>query len=421
MRILHTADWHLGKTLEGRDRSEEQRGVMAEICEIAEAEAVDLVLMAGDVYQTVNPSAWAENLFYETIHRLSDFGRRAVVVISGNHDNPERLRAANPLADKQGIYLVGLPKDELSPTQMRRDQIVNSVDARVGMLELAIPTCDHTAVLSLLPYPSEARLQEMFSSSEEIEQIRDAYAERVGQWFTAQSRFFRRDTVNVAMSHLYVQGGFESDSERQIQLGGAYTVEADKLPAAAQYIALGHLHRPQTVPQASVPARYAGSPLAYSFSEAGQEKSVVIVDVEPGKPITARTIPLTSGRPLTRWSVTGGLPQLEQWCAEQKDHDAWIDLELHLTHPLSQEEVARIRKLHRGFVHIRPIFPEQEHLSDTREPASKRPEALFRRFYAERTGGEPREEVVRLFLQMVHEESVEEEVEEEMAHEATYA
>lgn len=421
MRILHTADWHLGKTLEGRDRSEEQIRVMEEICEIAEAEAVDLVLMAGDVYQTVNPPAWAENLFYETIHRLSDFGRRAVVVISGNHDNPERIRAANPLADKQGIYLIGLPKDELHPSQMPQKGSAYAINAGIGMLECAIPGCDHTAVLSLLPYPSESRLKELLSASPDITDIRDAYSERIGQWFTAQSSFYRRDTVNLAMSHLFVQGGIESDSERQIQLGGAYTVEPDKLPRRAQYVALGHLHRPQSVKKAGTEVRYAGSPLAYSFSEAGQEKSVVIVEAEPGQPVSTRMVPLTAGRPLTRWVVKSGLPQLEQWCEEGRDHDAWIDLELHLSHPLTHEEIQRIRKMHRGFVHIRPVFPEIEQVTQAFQHLSKRPEDLFRRFYRERTDSEPREEVVQLFLQLLNENRDSGEEEEGGERETHYA
>lgn len=402
MRILHTADWHLGKTLEGRDRSEEQQRVMEEICDIADEEAIDLVLIAGDVYQTVNPPAWAENLFYETIHRLSRFGKRAVVVISGNHDNPERLRAANPLADRQGIYLIGLPKDDLRPTPSPQKERVHAVKAAVGMLELAIPGCDHTAVLSLLPYPSESRLQELLSASPELSDIRDAYSERIGQWFAAQSSYFRTETINLAMSHLFVQGGVESDSERPIQLGGAYAVEPDKLPHAAQYIALGHLHRPQAVKHCRTMARYAGSPLAYSFSEAGQEKSVVIVEGEPGVPVNARTVPLTTGRPLTRWVAKAGLKQVEQWCAERKDENAWIDLEVHLPHVLTHEEIQRIRKMHRGFVHIRPIFPEIEQVAQVLAQQSKRPEDLFRRYYYERTDSEPREEVVQLFLQLMN-------------------
>ncbi len=116
MRILHTSDWHLGRTLEGRSRLEEQVMFIDELCGIVEAEAVDLVLIAGDVFDTVNPPAAAEELFYDALNRLADGGKRGIVVIAGNHDNPERLCAASPLAERNGIILYGLPKEVLTPS-----------------------------------------------------------------------------------------------------------------------------------------------------------------------------------------------------------------------------------------------------------------------------------------------------------------
>src|SRR5690606_27494149 len=109
MRILHTADWHFGKTLEGRSRHAEQEQFVDELCEIAQSENIDVILIAGDVYDTVNPPAASEQLFYDSLARLADYGKRKVIVISGNHDNPERLAAATPIAIKHGITLIGTP------------------------------------------------------------------------------------------------------------------------------------------------------------------------------------------------------------------------------------------------------------------------------------------------------------------------
>lgn len=106
MRVLHTSDWHLGRTLEGRPRLPEQEQFFDELVEIATGEKVQLILVAGDVFDTYNPSAEAEELFYDALERLADGGRRAVVAIAGNHDSPERLHAANPLALKHGISLL---------------------------------------------------------------------------------------------------------------------------------------------------------------------------------------------------------------------------------------------------------------------------------------------------------------------------
>ncbi|MER2141445.1 MAG: exonuclease subunit SbcD, partial [Priestia megaterium] len=109
MRLLHTADWHLGRTLEGRSRLAEQAQFLDELADIVEEEKVDAILMAGDAFDTVNPPAAAEQLFYESMSRLSNNGKRPIIVIAGNHDNPDRLSAASPLAVHQNITLLGLP------------------------------------------------------------------------------------------------------------------------------------------------------------------------------------------------------------------------------------------------------------------------------------------------------------------------
>ncbi|BCJ88249.1 hypothetical protein skT53_32340 [Effusibacillus dendaii] len=129
MRILHTADWHFGKTLEGRDRLPEQEQFVEELCDICEREKVDWVLMAGDVYQTVNPSAMAEDLFYYSMDRLAANGKRGVVVISGNHDNPDRLVAASPLAHRHGIVLIGRPHEDIVWTSSQNADRVQIVEA----------------------------------------------------------------------------------------------------------------------------------------------------------------------------------------------------------------------------------------------------------------------------------------------------
>ena len=103
MRILHTSDWHLGRNLEGRSRLPEQEQFIAELVDIVSEEDIQVILVAGDVFDTYNPSADAENLFYDALERLSGNGKRAVLAIAGNHDSPDRLRAANPLALQHGI------------------------------------------------------------------------------------------------------------------------------------------------------------------------------------------------------------------------------------------------------------------------------------------------------------------------------
>lgn len=400
MRILHTADWHFGKTIEGRDRLPEQMAFVEELCDICTKERVDLILVAGDVFQSPNPSAAAEELFYYAMDKLSDNGRRGIVIVAGNHDNPERLCAASPLAGRLGITLAGLPKEELSPTGPVAGRVYR-VNGGQAWLELAVPGVDHTAVIAALAYPSEGRLKEVLSQSLEDKDLRQGYNDRLTSLFRLLNNQFRLDTVNLAISHVYVHGGIESDSEQQIQIGGAYAVDPLVFPAAAQYVALGHLHRPQYVGGTLMPCRYAGSPLAYSFSEIGQAKSVTLIDVRPGKKPDIYEVPVTTGRPLARWRATGGLRQVREWVAAGRDKNAWIEVELEIDKGLTLDEIQELRALHTGFVTIRPVIslPVCESEAEKIRLNSLPLNELFIRFYKQQNGGlAPDSKLVELFL-----------------------
>ncbi|OMD64539.1 exonuclease sbcCD subunit D [Paenibacillus odorifer] len=383
MRILHTGDWHLGRTLEGRSRQKEQEQFIDELVEIADFHKADLIMMAGDVYDSVNPPAASEQLFYEAAARLTS-GGRPLVVIAGNHDQPERVSSVSPLVLRQGITLVGLPTSE--PVTVHA--------ARTGEI----------AKIAALPYPSEARLGELLAGDSGEEELRLAYSARVGKLMQLLGREFTPQTVNLAMSHIYVLGGVESDSERPIQVGGAYTVDPSALSCGAQYTGLGHLHRAQRVKGEGM-IRYSGSPLAYSFSEAGQAKSVTLIDVAPGGEPTFEEIYLRCGRPLVRWSSTGGLQEVYNWLDEGRDATAFIDLEIRLSEAMSMNDIQRLRKSREGIIHIRPIYPqmelELEQISRSRMPVQE----LFRKFYQRQTGGaEPEDRLIELFLQLTEEE-----------------
>jgi exonuclease SbcD len=393
LRVLHTADWHLGRTLEGRGRLDEQAAVLEEICELAEAEAADLVLIAGDVYDSVNPPAAAEELFYGTLERLSAAGRRAVVAIAGNHDSPDRLCAARSLAGRHGIALVGLPGETIPAA--------HGIRSGPGWLEVAVPGCGG-AVVAALPYPSEMRLGRALRDTLDEPALQAAYSEQVGRLLARAAERFRPGTVHLVVGHVYAAGGIESDSERPIQVGGAYTVQASAFPADAQYVALGHLHRPQVI-AGPVPIRYSGTPLAYSFSEAGQAKGVVLVEVLPGRPAQARELPLSRGRPLVVWRAAEGIPQVRRWAEAGRDPGAWIDLELHVDAPLSAADIQGLRQLRAEFVHIRPVLPEQPGPAPAEARAGLPLDELFRLFYRRTTGGDVAPAVARLFAELIAE------------------
>lgn len=383
MRILHTGDWHLGRTLEGRSRQEEQEGFIDELVAIVKDRRIDLVLLAGDVYDSVNPPAAAEKLFYEACARLTAQGAQ-LVIIAGNHDQPERVAAASPLVAEQGITLIGLPIS--------------------APIEVNVARTDEQAIIAALPYPSESRLSELLSLGEDEQDLRIQYSAKVGKLMAQMAGKFRPSTINLAMSHIYVLGGLESDSERPIQVGGAYTVSPSELNIGAQYTALGHLHRPQLVKGESL-IRYSGSPLSYSFSEAGQTKSVMILDVAPGESPQLEEVYLSCGRPLVKWKCPGGLEEVQRLLREGRDHNAFIDLEIKLNEAMTLSDIHKLRKAHSGIIHIRPIYSQQEDEISVSERSTLPLSEMFSHFYRRQHGGaEPEAELVELFMSLVEED-----------------
>ncbi|TCL76867.1 exodeoxyribonuclease I subunit D [Hydrogenispora ethanolica] len=399
MKILHTSDWHLGKTLENRDRLPEQREVLDEVCRIAEARAVDLVLVSGDIFDTYVPPAAAEELFYDAVERLAAGGHRAVVIIAGNHDSPDRLCAARPLADRNGIILLGLPGSQAGLTATAAG--IRVVRSGPGWLELALPDVAEHAVIIALPYPSEARLDEALAESLDEELLQQAYSAKVGRIFQELAGQFRPDTVNLALSHLFVMGGEGSDSERPIQLGGALTVTPDQLPGDAHYVALGHLHKPQRAPGFKGAAYYAGSLLQYSFSESGCQKAVFLIEARPEAPAAVEKVPLASGRPLVRWVAKEGVAEAVAWCQSGRDPGAWIDLEIWVDGPLSQEEIKTLRNARPELIGIRPVIVNPADPAGAEESRLAKPlPELFAGFYQARTGVPPKPELLDYFLEI---------------------
>lgn len=410
MRILHTSDWHLGRTLEGRSRQAEQEQFIDELCRIVEDEDIHLVLVAGDIFDTYNPPAYAEELYCEALERLAQGRKRAVVVIAGNHDSPERLTAVSPLALRHGVFIAGVPGKTLSSDFSGSG--VKLLNSGRGWLELMLPAVAHSTVVSILPYPSESRLQQVLSQEFNEVKIREAYSKTVNDIFLRQSAAYRPDSVNIAVSHLFVMGGISSESERPIEIGGACTVDVNHLPAQAQYTALGHLHRAQEVKHAPSPAFYSGSPLAYSFSEAGQTKAVYIIDVTPSSPALVRALPLTSGVPLERWRCMAGIDEALVRLEDLGGRPLWLDLEVHSPRFLTLEETARIRQSHSGLINIRCVVQGVELEEQSVSLASLTVSELFVRYYKHRKAGvQPSPELVQLFTKLANVVATGEEVE----------
>ena len=179
MRIIHTGDWHLGKNLEGMSRLEEQAEFLEDFIRIVEENRADLVIIAGDVYDSFTPSAKAEILFYNTLKRLSKDGERLILVIAGNHDSPDRLVAAWPLAQPHGIIMLGTPKSTVPIGTYGRHEVIKS---EPGIVEVMIG--EEKAVIAAIAFPSEKRLNEvLYLGTDEDEEKLESYEARMIQLF----------------------------------------------------------------------------------------------------------------------------------------------------------------------------------------------------------------------------------------------
>ncbi len=295
MRVLHTSDWHVGKAIRGRSRADEHRAVLAEIAQLVLDEQADVVLVAGDLFDTSAPTPEAERIVYRALLDLTATGAH-VVVIAGNHDSPQRLAAVKPLLDLTTIHAgASLARPD--------DGGVLTLCTRGG----------EVAKVALLPFLSQRAIVKADDLMRlDPDEHAGRYAERVRQIVAALTAGFEMGTVNMVVAHLAVVGATLGGGERPAHTVFDYVVPPQVFPPTAHYVALGHLHRPQPVPGAC-PIWYCGSPLQLDFGEARGDNCVLLVDAEPGTPARIRPIPLRAGRRLR--TVRGSLAEV----AAQRD------------------------------------------------------------------------------------------------------
>ncbi|MEV4274989.1 exonuclease SbcCD subunit D [Actinoplanes xinjiangensis] len=292
MRILHTSDWHVGKVLKGKNRNEEHIKVLAQVVEIARDERPDLVIVAGDLYDTAAPTAEATRLVTRALSALRKTGAR-VVAIGGNHDNGAALDALRPWADAAGIELRGsYPKGDL------QDLLIEGTTEGGERWRLV--------ALPFLSQRYAVRAAEMYDLT--AAEANQTYADLVARLIAKLSEpFSEPGVVNLLTAHLTIVGASTGGGEREAHTIMGYAVPATVFPPNAHYVALGHLHRNQTV-ISPCPTRYSGSPLAIDFGEEENVCSVAIVDVSTDRAAHVRDVPVTSA--LTLRTVRGTLEQL---------------------------------------------------------------------------------------------------------------
>lgn len=397
MRILHVSDLHLGRGLGDLSREAEQRAVVAEMVTAAAELDVALTVISGDVFDAFNPPAWAEDLFFELLDGLAAGGRRAVAVIAGNHDSGVRLAAADPLARRLGIVLAGSEHDPLRGHD-GGGEAVRVVPIAPHVARLEVPRADAPIVVGLMPFLSEARVAR--AGSADLACVDDAarYTEHLGRELAARAAHRDPAAVNVLVLHQFVTGGAPSDSERRLRLAAFGDIDASAIPAGLDYVALGHLHRPQAVPGAASPAHYAGSPIAYSFSEAGQAKRAVLVDAAPGRLSTITDVPITGGRPLEIWAVGSLEEAKDRAAAAAPDRPPIVEVRVDLGRPIGVADGDALFALAGVTVHsVRDLHdPHPSEISARAgdELPEMRVEELFRELWIKKHGAPPDEAIM---------------------------
>ena len=404
MRILHTGDWHLGKNLEGASRMDEQELFLNDFVDIVEKNKVDLVIIAGDVYDNSNPPARAEKMFYDTLKKLSKNGERLILVIAGNHDNPERLVAAGPLAMEHGIIMSGTPKTVIQCGEYGQHKVINSGE---GFIEVEIN--NEKAVILTVSYPSEKRLNEVLYGEMDSDEDRvKTYGERIKSLFDSLEKNYRSDTINLVVSHLFAMGSEEGGTERSIQLGGSYIVNGSCFPKEAQYIALGHVHKPQIVPGTNKKARYSGSPLHYNKKEINIKKKCFIIDVKANEECVVNEIELKIYKPIEIWKCESISDAIDK-CEENKDRNCWVYLEVKCDRYIREDEIKKMKGIKKDILEIIPKLQSDEENESAVTIQEKSFEEIFREFYKKERNIEADDEVVNLLLKLVSEEGDEDE------------
>ncbi|ATD54474.1 exonuclease SbcCD subunit D [Clostridium chauvoei] len=396
MRILHTADWHLGKNLEGNSRMDEQEEFLEDFVKIVQENNVDLIIIAGDIYDTSNPPARAEKMFYDTLKKLSKDGERLTLVIAGNHDNPERLVAAGPLAMEHGIIMVGTPKTIIQSGDYGKHKVLNSGE---GFIEIEIN--NEKAVILTVAYPSEKRLNEvLYGEMDSDEEKVKSYGDRIRSLFNSLKENYREDTINLIVSHLFVMKSEESGSERSIQLGGSYIVDGSCFPDEAQYIALGHVHKPQIVPGTEKRARYSGSPLHYNKKEINFTKKCFIVDVKAGEESKISEVDFKVYKPIEIWRCKS-IEEAINKCEENKDRNCWVYLEVATDRYIREDEIKQMKDIKSDILEIIPKLNGIEENDDEMNISEKSFQDIFKEFYRKERGVEADDEVIELLLSIV--------------------
>ena len=388
MKIIHTADWHIGQRLHERSRLDEHKQFLDWLLETIQKHHVDLLLVSGDIFDTSLPSAEATNLYYRFLYRLFNETDAYTVITAGNHDSARHLEAPREFLKMGRIHVVGLASE-----------------ARECVF--SFPPDDPRVTVAAVPYLSETDLRPL--SYETKTDRNERYREWLKTFYADCVAYMPAEFPKILMGHLFVQGGRETDSERNIQIGGATAIHASDFPDGVNYVALGHLHRPQTIKGADYPIRYSGSPIPLRFNETDYRKAVYLLALSgDGTLALDETIEIPVFKELC---IVEGDEAFILWEAQARTWtDKYVQVKLKLSKPrVGINDEIRQTFSNRGgeVLSVEIEVPEVTPGSQISVEDMKHPEEIFEQFHRTRFEGEPPDESLsRTFnelLQMVEE------------------
>ena len=383
MRFLHTADWHVGKPLRGRSRMDEYARALGQLAAIAVDRKVDAVLIAGDVFDSPAPPPEAEKLVYDFLARLVS-ERIGCVLIAGNHDHPKKLGALASLLEGLRIHV----RPDVRPPDQGGVVTLTSRDGR------------EEARIAVLPFVPERRVVDACTVMDAEHKWFEAYGKRIEEILAALVKGLPANTVNMILAHLLVDGARVGTGERELHLGQVYGINPQQLPSTVQYIALGHLHRPQEV-LAPAKTRYPGSLIELDFGEEEQEKSVVVLDAQPQRPPDIELVPVTAGRRLR--TVEGTMDDLQRLAEERSEDYLRVRVKAEAPTPGLAD---RVKELLPNALDVTVDHPRDAGAQPERGKGRGKlaPAELFAAYYEHRNQTPPPKELRQLF-DAIHEEA----------------
>lgn len=392
MKILHTSDWHLGKYIGKYSRLSEQRQFIDELYSIAERENIDLIVISGDIFDTVNPPVPAERLFYEAMSLLTNGGKRPIVIISGNHDSPQKLSASVPLTMEFGVIIIDTPITIIPCGKYGDCEVVLSGE---GFLRLKLN--EEMLNISAVPFPTEKNINMIISEELGEAAYQRDFSLKIRELLDMRCRHFSPEINNIIIAHFFVRGGVEASSERKIQgVGGSYAVDKLAFPNSADYVAMGHLHIPQRLGERIY---YSGAPMQYAKGEK-TGKSVNIVELNK-KNCSVYKIQLTNYKPIKTFACKSIDEAVEKCISEEEP--AWIFIDIIDEQPINAVDLKKLYEIQNDIVEINVVYNETAESEADYDFEDKTIEEQFTDFYYSKYSAQPPQELTELFLELAGE------------------